>query len=67
MSAQRDPGRDPMAPNRLADDDSEVPPEDQPGVSGAEGGSQSESKDKLPSHPSQDSSPLGDTDQHSSG
>ncbi|HEV3390413.1 MAG TPA: hypothetical protein VG057_15445 [Solirubrobacteraceae bacterium] len=40
-------------------------PEDQPGEPGAEGGSQSDAKDKLPAAPSDDDSPLGDTDQHS--
>jgi hypothetical protein len=39
--------------------------EDQPGEPGAEGGSQSDAKDKLPGAPSDDSSPVGDTDQHS--
>lgn len=40
-------------------------PEDQPGEPGAEGGSHSDAKDKLPGAPSDDDSPLGDTDQHS--
>ena len=40
-------------------------PEDQPGEPGAEGGSQSDAKDKLPAAPSDDNSPVGDTDQHS--
>lgn len=40
-------------------------PEDQPGEPGAEGGSQSDAKDKLPAAPSDDDSPVGDTDQHS--
>lgn len=40
-------------------------PEDQPGEPGAEGGSQSDAKDKLPGAPSDDDSPVGDTDQHS--
>jgi hypothetical protein len=39
--------------------------EDQPGEPGAEGGSHSDAKDKLPGAPSDDDSPLGDTDQHS--
>ena len=39
--------------------------EDQPGEPGAEGGSQSDAKDKLPGAPSDDDSPVGDTDQHS--
>jgi hypothetical protein len=41
-------------------------PEDRPGEPGAEGGSKSESADKLPALPSDDDAPLGDTDQHSS-
>lgn len=41
-------------------------PEDQPGEPGAEGGSQSDAKDKLPGAPSDDDSAVGDTDQHSS-
>jgi hypothetical protein len=40
-------------------------PEDQPGEPGAEGGSHSDAKDKPPGAPADDSSPLGDTDQHS--
>jgi hypothetical protein len=41
-------------------------PEDQPEEPGAEGGSQSESADKLPGLPaSEDETPVGDTDQHS--
>jgi len=43
-------------------------PEDRPDEPGAEGGSQSPTKDKLPGQPSKDDpSPVGDTDQHSSG
>lgn len=43
-------------------------PEDKPDEPGAEGGSQSPSKDKLPGAPAKDDdSPVGDTDQHSSG
>ena len=41
-------------------------PEDQPGEPGAEGGSQSDTNDKLPGAPSDDDSEVGDTDQHSS-
>jgi hypothetical protein len=41
-------------------------PEDQPEEPGAEGGSQSPAADKPPAAPSDDDSPLGDTDQHSS-
>jgi hypothetical protein len=40
-------------------------PEDEPDEPGAEGGSKSPSKDKLPGAPARDSSPIGDTDQHS--
>ena len=40
-------------------------PEDQTGVPGAEGGSGSDSADVPPGFPARDSSPLGDTDQHS--
>ena len=40
-------------------------PEDHPDEPGAEGGSQSDSADKLPGAPSDDDSALGDTDQHS--
>jgi hypothetical protein len=41
-------------------------PEDQPEEPGAEGGSRSPDRDKLPSAPaSDDESPVGDTDQHS--
>ncbi|HWE11739.1 MAG TPA: hypothetical protein VG325_20495 [Solirubrobacteraceae bacterium] len=43
-------------------------PEDQPGEVGAEGGSETAKRSKLPPMPdSEDESPLGDTDQHSSG
>jgi hypothetical protein len=41
-------------------------PEDQPDEPGAEGGSNSDAKDKLPGAPSHDDSAVGDTDQHSS-
>lgn len=43
----------------------EQAPEDKPDELGAEGGSKSASKDKLPGAPARDSSPIGDTDQHS--
>jgi hypothetical protein len=39
--------------------------EDEPDGPGAEGGSQSASKDALPAEPADDDAPLGDTDQHS--
>jgi hypothetical protein len=43
-------------------------PEDRPDEPGAEGGSESPTKDKLPGMPAKDDqSPLGDTDQHSTG
>jgi hypothetical protein len=42
-------------------------PEDKPEEPGAEGGSRSPAKDKLPAAPADDDSALGDTDQHSSG
>ena len=41
------------------------PPENQDEEPGAEGGTGSEAADKLPGAPAGDSSPLGDTDQHS--
>ena len=45
-----------------------IPPEDQPGEVGAQGGSQTARRSKLPPMPdSEDDSPLGDTDQHSTG
>ena len=40
-------------------------PEDKPSEPGAEGGSDSETKDKLPGVPADDGTPVGDTDQHS--
>jgi hypothetical protein len=43
-------------------------PEDRPGEVGAEGGSDTARRSKLPPMPDeQDDSPLGDTDQHSKG
>jgi hypothetical protein len=48
--------------------EAEPAPEDRPGEPGAEGGSQSPAADKLPAMPAKDDdSPLGDTDQHSTG
>jgi hypothetical protein len=56
-----------MHPDRNEHEDPPEP-EDQPEEPGAEGGSQSPTKDKLPGAPAkEDSSPLGDTDQHSEG
>jgi hypothetical protein len=43
------------------------PPEDRPEEPGAEGGSQSPATHQVPALPSDDDSPLGDTDQHSEG
>jgi hypothetical protein len=43
-------------------------PEDRPGEVGAEGGSQTARRSKLPAMPDeQDDSALGDSDQHSKG
>lgn len=43
-------------------------PEDRPGEPGAEGGSRSPTRDKPPGMPAKDDpSPVGDTDQHSTG
>jgi hypothetical protein len=43
-------------------------PEDRPGEPGAEGGAQSPTRDRLPGMPAKDDpSPVGDTDQHSTG
>ena len=55
-----------MQPSHERNDPPETDaPEDQPGEPGAEGGSHSDAKDKLPGAPADDDSPLGDTDQHS--
>jgi hypothetical protein len=48
-------------------EDEQKPPEDEPDVPGAEGGSQSQAADQLPGAPADDDSQLGDTDQHSEG
>ena len=46
----------------------EEAPEDRPGEPGAEGGSRSPTRDKLPGMPTRDDpTPVGDTDQHSTG
>jgi hypothetical protein len=45
--------------------DEKKPKDDDENRPGAEGGD-SDAKDKLPGAPADDSSPLGDTDQHSS-
>lgn len=43
-------------------------PEDRPGEPGAEGGAQSPTRGKLPGMPAEDDpTPVGDTDQHSTG
>lgn len=54
-----------MQPDTERDTPDAAAPEDQPNEPGAEGGSQSDAKDKLPGAPADDDSPLGDTDQHS--
>lgn len=56
-----------MQENREREEDLERPPEDEPEEPGAEGGSSSPAADQLPGLPSEDQSPLGDTDQHSEG
>lgn len=61
----RDPDEADASEDRPAE--SREAPEDRPDEPGAEGGSQSEAADKLPGAPADDDSPLGDTDQHSSG
>jgi hypothetical protein len=59
---ERDDERDPHA-----DAPEGEAPEDRPDEPGAEGGSQSPTRDKLPGMPARDDpSPVGDTDQHSS-
>jgi hypothetical protein len=55
----------PATPDR--DEDEQTTPEDVPGEPGAEGGSGSDAADKLPAAPTDDDSPVGDTDQHSKG
>jgi hypothetical protein len=42
-------------------------PEDHPDEPGAEGGAGSEASGRLPGAPAEDDSPVGDTDQHSTG
>jgi hypothetical protein len=61
--------RDPEEHRRHQDelDDEPMAPEDLPDEPGAEGGSRSDAAKKLPAVPSDDDSPLGDTDQHSKG
>lgn len=56
-----------MDDERREDDRAATAPEDQPDEPGAEGGSDSPAADKPPGAPAQDDSPLGDTDQHSTG
>jgi hypothetical protein len=56
-----------MQENREREEDLERPPEDEPQEPGAEGGSGSPAADQLPGVPSEDDSPVGDTDQHSEG
>jgi hypothetical protein len=56
-----------MQENREREEDLERPPEDEPQEPGAGGGSDSPAADQLPGLPSEDDSPVGDTDQHSEG
>jgi hypothetical protein len=50
------------------DREPEEAPEDRPGEPGAEGGSRSPTRNKLPGMPARDDpTPVGDTDQHSTG
>jgi hypothetical protein len=53
---------------RRAGEPKEEAPEDRPDEPGAEGGAPSPTRDKLPGMPAKDDpSPVGDTDQHSTG
>jgi hypothetical protein len=53
---------------RAEEDPKEPAPEDQPDEPGAEGGSKTARHSKLPPMPDrEDDSPVGDTDQHSTG
>lgn len=53
---------------RRSGQNGENAPEDRPGEPGAEGGSRSPTRDKPPGAPAKDDpSPVGDTDQHSTG
>jgi hypothetical protein len=63
-SRQRD---EPERPEERPEDRPGGQPEDRPEEPGAEGGSISPAADRLPGAPADDDSPLGDTDQHSSG
>lgn len=56
-----------MQDNPEGEGDLKQPPEDRPEEPGAEGGSESPAADQIPALPSEDESPLGDTDQHSEG
>lgn len=57
-----------MSDSRDEKDPQGPAPEDQPDEVGAEGGSKAARRSKLPPWPDEDDdSPLGDTDQHSSG
>ena len=56
-----------MQENPEREEDLKEPPEDRPEEPGAEGGSASPASDRPPALPSEDDSPLGDTDQHSQG
>jgi hypothetical protein len=58
----------PTRDSREEKDPQEPAPEDQPGEVGAEGGSKTARRAKLPPQPDrEDDSAVGDTDQHSSG
>jgi hypothetical protein len=46
-------------------EETDEPPENRPEEPGAEGGAECPAADKLPGHPADDDSPVGDTDQHS--
>ncbi|HKG39115.1 MAG TPA: hypothetical protein VKB25_09025 [Conexibacter sp.] len=47
------------------DRDTQHPPDERAGEPGSRGGDESPSADRLPAAPSDDDTPLGDTDQHS--
>ena len=57
-----------MEERRPPESEERQAPEDDPDEPGAEGGSQSDAAHRLPGMPAEeDQSPLGDTDQHSTG
>jgi hypothetical protein len=55
----------PMNDHAKDHQDEQDAPEQETGEPGARGGSDSPSADRLPAAPSDDDTPLGDTDQHS--